>query len=62
MDVSILVQRPNIEEIRKFIPDADENEIINKEVTTKNLNKLKIPIISDIKYEHIYSYTLKKLS
>ena len=62
LDVSTLVQKPTIEEIRKFIPDADENGIINKEVTTKNLNKLKIPIISDIQYEHIHSYTLKKLS
>ena len=62
MDLSTLVQRPTIEYIRKFIPDADENGIINKEVTTKNLYKLKIPIISEIKYEYIDSYSLKKFS
>ena len=62
LDISTLVERPNLEKIRQYIPDADENGIINKEVTTKNLNELKIPIVIDIKYEHIESYTLEKFS
>ena len=62
-NIETLVKGPNLDEIKTYRPNADENGFVNKEIKTelKKLYKLKIPDIIEIKYNNIENYTLEKL-
>ena len=56
------IKPPDNSLFKKYNPDLDENDIINKDVEIKLLYKIKAPGISDVNYEDIDNYTLKSQS
>ena len=53
LNISTLSTAPTIEEIRKYMPNADENGRVNKEVVNKCLSNIIPNNYTDIKYEDI---------
>ena len=60
LNVSTMYKAPTPEEIRKYMPDADENGRVNKEeIVNTCLHKLIVNNNIDIKYEDIGTYIIK---
>ena len=61
LEVSTLNNPPKESVIKKYVPDANEYGIVDKEVEQKKLYKLIIRDIPEIKYEDIKTYTLDSM-
>ena len=59
LDISTLKNKPNLTYMRKYIPDVDENGLVNKKIDEKILYKLIVNDIGEIKYEDKDKYTLE---
>ena len=58
LDISTLETAPDNSLFKKYNPDLNEDDIINKEVKNTKLYTLKVPKIVEAKYENIDNYTL----
>lgn len=62
LDISTLTKKPDLTYMRKYIPDVDENGLVNKIIDEKILYKLIVNDIGEIKYEDKDKYTLENNS
>ena len=58
LDISTLETAPDSSLFKKYNPDLNEDDIINKDVKFTKLYTLKVPKIVEAKYENIDKYTL----
>ena len=61
-DIKFYTQEPSLDEKIKYIPDIGNDGRIHKEVKNKELNKLIVNDIPEVKYEDIKKYELNKLN
>ena len=59
LKITTLRKPPDFKEIKKFIPKADENGLVNQKVKYKELYKLIVNEIPEVKYNDIDKYTKK---
>ena len=55
-NISTLIDKPTLEEIKKYNPGFNESSITNKKVVNKDLYKLFVPDILKVEYEDINIY------
>lgn len=58
LEISTLDKSPDLKYIKKYIPDADEYGIVNKEVQMTNLYRIIVNDIPKVKYCDLYKYSL----
>ena len=61
-DIKFLKKEPSLEEKREYMPDMDNNGRIYKEAENKELYKLIVRDIPEIRYEYIKKYNLSYLN
>ena len=62
LDPSTLEKPPEIDYIKKYMPESEDNDIINKEVKMKNLFQLVVDAIPEVKYDDLDKYTLEYIN